>query len=70
MTTTTINWTDYVKICIGMMNMRPNDFWNLSPREMYLAIQGFKSFHASGEEKETPMDASRLEEMMELHPDG
>ena len=24
-----INWADYVKICIGMMQMRPDDFWNL-----------------------------------------
>ena len=53
-----------------MMNMRPTDFWNLSPREMYLAISGFKTFHASGEEKEEPMDSNRLQEMMELYPDG
>jgi uncharacterized phage protein (TIGR02216 family) len=65
-----INWADYIKICIGMMNMRPSDFWNLSPREMYLAISGFKTFHASGEEKEAPMDSHRLQEMMELYPDG
>ena len=55
MNSVSINWADYVKICIGMMNMRPSDFWNLSPREMYLSISGFKTFHASGEEKEEPM---------------
>ena len=70
MNSVSINWADYVKICIGMMNMRPTDFWNLSPREMYLAISGFKTFHASGEEKEEPMDTERLQEMMELYPDG
>lgn len=64
-----INWADYVKICIGMMNMRPSDFWNLSPREMYLAIKGFKDFNST-EEKEEPMDSNRLQEMMELYPDG
>jgi len=64
-----INWADYVKICIGMMNMRPSDFWNLSPREMYLAIKGFKDFNST-EEKEEPMTKDRLEEMMELYPDG
>ena len=53
-----------------MMNMRPTDFWNLSPREMYLAISGFKTFHASGEDDKAPMDSTRLEEMMELYPDG
>ena len=41
-------------ICVGMMNMRPVDFWNLSPREMYLAIRGFKQFNTA--EKEQPMD--------------
>jgi len=64
-----INWADYVKICVGMMNMRPSDFWNLSPREMYLAIKGFKDFNST-EEKEEPMDSNRLQEMMELYPDG
>ena len=64
-----INWADYVKICVGMMNMRPSDFWNLSPREMYLAIKGFKDFNST-EEKEEPMDSERLQEMMELYPDG
>ena len=64
-----INWADCVKICIGMMNMRPSDFWNLSPREMYLAIKGFKDFNST-EEKEEPMDSNRLQEMMELYPDG
>jgi|TARA_R110001592_G_C13014409_1_gene736978 hypothetical protein len=55
-------------ICVGMMNMRPIDFWNLSPREMYLAINGFQKFNGGGE-KEQPMDSSRLEELMELNPD-
>ena len=70
MNTQPIQWSDFYKICVGMMNMRPTDFWNLSPREMYLAISGFKTFHASGEEKEEPMDSDRLQEMMELYPDG
>lgn len=65
-----INWADYVKICIGIMQMRPDDFWNLSPREMYLAIKGFKEFNTTEEEKETPMTSDRLQEMMELYPDG
>jgi len=63
-----INWSDYVKICVGMMNMRPDDFWNISPREMYLALKGFKQFNGSTEEE--PMTKDRLKEMMELYPDG
>ena len=54
-------------ICVGMMNMRPKDFWNLSPREMYLAIKGFHKFNASS--KDEPMGSNRLEELMELNPD-
>lgn len=54
-------------ICVGMMNMRPMDFWDLSPREMYLAIAGFKKFHAA--ETEAPLDRQELENLMELYPD-
>ncbi len=54
-------------ICVGMMGMRPIDFWDLSPKEMYLALKGFKQFHAT--EKEKPMDRSELDELMELYPD-
>jgi len=54
-------------ICVGMMNMRPIDFWDLSPREMYLSIKGFKQFHAA--DHETPMDRSQLDNLMELYPD-
>ena len=54
-------------ICVGMMNMRPVDFWDLSPREMYLAIKGFKQFNAV--EKEKPMDRDDLDNLMELYPD-
>ena len=69
MNTQPIQWSEFYKICVGMMNMRPNDFWNLSPREMYLALKGFKQFNST-EEKEAPMDSERLQEMMELYPDG
>tara|TARA_R110000764_G_scaffold171232_1_gene258042 strand:- start:226 stop:378 length:153 start_codon:yes stop_codon:yes gene_type:complete len=50
-----------------MMNMRPVDFWDLSPNEMYLAIKGFKKFNGTSEEQ--AMTKSRLEELMELNPD-
>ena len=68
MNTQPIQWSDFYKICVGMMNMRPDDFWNISPREMYLALNGFKKFNST-EEKEAPMDSERLQEMMELYTD-
>ena len=55
-------------ICVGMMNMRPMDFWDLSPREMYLSYtKDFINLILPG--KDQPMDSSRLEELMELNPD-
>ena len=56
-----------MQICIGMMNMRPVDFWDMSPREMWEAIKGFKQFNAT--EKEKPMTSNELENLMELYPD-
>jgi len=51
-----------------MMGMTPNTFWNTSPQEIYLAIDGFSEFNG-GKEKEQPMTQDRLQEMMELYPD-
>jgi|TARA_R100000935_G_C2791132_1_gene146063 uncharacterized phage protein (TIGR02216 family) len=62
-----IKWADYLEICVGMMGMRPYDFWDLSPQEMYRAITGFKNFNSS--EDSSPMTKDSLEEMMELYPD-
>jgi len=47
--------------------MRPVDFWNLSPREMYQAVKGFKQFHGGG--KEEPITKDELDNLMELYPD-
>tara|TARA_R100000951_G_scaffold32405_1_gene27611 strand:+ start:2307 stop:2465 length:159 start_codon:yes stop_codon:yes gene_type:complete len=52
-----------------MMGMSPNIFWNTSPQEIYLAIDGFSEFNGGKEKKEQPMDKSRLHELMELYPD-
>lgn len=62
-------WADFVKIGLGIMQMRPDDFWNLSPRELWLALDGFKSFHSSADPN-TPMRKDELDELMELYPDG
>jgi len=51
-----------------MMGMSPNNFWNLSPQEVYLSIDGFSEFNG-GKEKEAPMDKAKLHELMELYPD-
>lgn len=59
----------YMEICLGMIGMRPKDFWDSSPREIYKAISGFVEFNTGSKEEDQPMDRDRLQEMMELHPD-
>ncbi len=51
-----------------MMGMSPEIFWNTSPQEIYLAIDGFSEFNGA-KNKEQPMTNNRLQEMMELYPD-
>tara|TARA_R100000808_G_scaffold2053_1_gene8695 strand:- start:2705 stop:2878 length:174 start_codon:yes stop_codon:yes gene_type:complete len=56
-----------MEICIGMIGMQPTEFWNASPNEVYAAIEGFREFNTSNNEK--PMSKNELEKLMELHPD-
>jgi len=56
-----------MQICMGMIGMRPKDFWDLSPVEMYQAMKGFKQFNTT--EKEKPMTHDELQDLMELYPD-
>tara|TARA_R110000851_G_scaffold319793_1_gene484382 strand:+ start:2240 stop:2401 length:162 start_codon:yes stop_codon:yes gene_type:complete len=51
-----------------MMGMTPSNFWECSPKEVYMAIEGFTEFNGGEEQKEEPMSRERLNEMMELYP--
>ena len=62
-----IDWQRLYQVCVGMIGIQPNMFWNMSPREVFLAIDGFKEFN--GAEKETPLSRNELDKLMELHPD-
>tara|TARA_Y100000592_G_scaffold89601_1_gene147042 strand:- start:2123 stop:2296 length:174 start_codon:yes stop_codon:yes gene_type:complete len=57
-----------MEICLGMIGMRPIDFWNSSPKEIYRTINGFIEFNSSSEKSE-PMTRDRLQELQELYPD-
>ena len=59
----------YMEICIGMIGMSPNDFWESSPKEIYRAIQGFIEFNTPSSSSKGPMSRSELDELMELYPD-
>jgi uncharacterized phage protein (TIGR02216 family) len=56
-----------MKIGLGKMQIRPDDFWNMSLIEFYAAIEGFSEFHSSG--KPPPMKKDELEDLMERYPD-
>ena len=56
-----------MQICFGMIGIRPVDFWDMSPVEMYQAIKGFKQFNTTTAEK--PMSKDELDDLMELYPD-
>jgi len=57
-----------MEICIGMIGMRPKDFWNASPQEIYSAIAGFSEFNG-GNQKPKHLTRKELNELMELYPD-
>ena len=50
-----------------MMGMSPDTFWNLSLKELNLAIEGFREFH--GGKKQKAMTKDELKELMEIYPD-
>ena len=59
----------YFQICVGMIGISPESFWDMSPKEIFLALEGFSEFNGSGEEKPKPMTSGRMNELMELYPD-
>ena len=50
-----------------MIGLPAESFWEMSPREVYQAINGFREFNTV--EKEQPLERDELERMMELYPD-
>ncbi len=50
-----------------MLNLSPQVFWQMSPIEVYMAVEAFIEFN--GGEKEKPLTNTELEELMELYPD-
>ncbi len=56
-----------MEIGLGKMQMRPNDFWNMSMIEFYSALNGFADFHSGG--KPSPLNKDELQDLMERYPD-
>ena len=49
------------------MQIRPNDFWEMSLYEFLHAIDGFVEFHSSQEN--APLSKAELHDLMERYPD-
>lgn len=56
-----------MKLGLGKMQMRQEDFWSQSFQEWYSRIEGFAEFNGGGQPP--PLDKSELENLMELYPD-
>lgn len=56
-----------MKIGLGKMQMRPDDFWNMSLVEFYGALDGFAEFHSGG--RPPPLSKGELDSLMERFPD-
>lgn len=60
-------WERFAQIGLGILGMRPKDYWDLSLHEFYAATEGFKEFNSGG--KPAPLSRSELDELMERYPD-
>jgi len=50
-----------------MLNLSPSDFWEMSPTEIYMAVDAFVEFNGGNQEE--PMTRDELDNLMELYPD-
>ncbi|QDP61057.1 MAG: hypothetical protein Tp1123DCM1511741_46 [Prokaryotic dsDNA virus sp.] len=51
-----------------MMNINPCDFWNMSIKEITMAINGFKEYN-TGKKAQEPMNKDKLKKLQEMYPD-
>ena len=56
-----------MELGLGVLQISPHEFWNMSFTEFYNALQGFKEFHCSKQNE--PLTKSELDELMEMYPD-
>ena len=49
-----------------MMHLPPSCFWNMSIKEITMAIKGFKEYNGNND---SPMDRSELDNLKEMYPD-
>lgn len=56
-----------MEIGLGIVGLSPKDFWEMSFKEFYSAVEGFKEFHT--DQTKAPLSKNQLEDLMERYPD-
>jgi hypothetical protein len=56
----------WLEILVGMMHIPSSQVWEMSIREITLAINGFKEYNGN---KSSNMDRDELDKLMEMYPD-
>jgi len=56
-----------ISIGLGVLKIPPSEFWQMSLKELYLAIDGHQE--ATGAKAEQPLRKAELEELMLRYPD-
>lgn len=51
-----------------MAHVQVSEFWDMSPKECFIVIDGFMEFHSDRAQSE-PLHRGELEALMELYPD-
>lgn len=57
-----------MEIGLGILQLSPRAFWDMSLPELYAAIDGISEYNSGGK-KTQPMTRDELTELMELYPD-
>ena len=63
----TINWNEFLQTGLGILQLTPETFWNMTMIEFNSACEGFSKFHSSS--SDTPMTKDEMEDLMERYPD-
>lgn len=59
---------DHMRVALGVVGWPPYAFWRATPRELWLAFDGYQQRH--GLKRAAPVSRVRLAELMRAYPDG
>lgn len=60
-----------MRVGLGVMYWSPLDFWDATPVELYIAIEGWQDANTKdGHERSEPLTVEEMEVLMRKFPDG